>query len=298
MATLTDLQAKRTELNTAVQAYRQAVLDFNTGSITQTQLDTFKSDAQVKGDEYAKLAAQVKNDDPAVTDDADLYSNPTVMSLAKREAVAKIMRTGTYLSPVYDDFSSGLLAVDQWEPSVEGTRQSVEIVDGDLGKVLQLKAATFPGYESARVVNKTLWSPGTSFKVRARMDGRNGVNSFLGLRRTDENGAVLNSVDYEYNRRTGYTRIGLGTDVDGNPATGGVQQNTGTSISQTSFSEYELRWVDASTLEWYKDGVLQAIVTGNFSEPHEFLVNLSADKYSQIVYPTLEFDWIDIGPLP
>jgi hypothetical protein len=51
MATTTDLDAKRVELNTAINDYKQAVLDFQASTITQVDLNAAKAETIAKGDE-------------------------------------------------------------------------------------------------------------------------------------------------------------------------------------------------------------------------------------------------------
>jgi surface protein len=94
MATLSDLNTKRVEMNTAVDNYKQALLDFDASTITLAQLNTAKQAAIAKGDEYAKLTAQVKQDDPAVTNDDQLFSRPAAMSALVRDDIATILMTG------------------------------------------------------------------------------------------------------------------------------------------------------------------------------------------------------------
>jgi surface protein len=89
MATLQDLQTKRDELNSAIVAYTQAVQ-----AGVQIDITTTKAAAQAKGDEYAKLISQVKQDDPAVTNDDQLFSRPAAMNALARQDVATIMTTG------------------------------------------------------------------------------------------------------------------------------------------------------------------------------------------------------------
>jgi surface protein len=94
MATLNDLDVKRAELNTAIDDYKQAVLDFSTSTITQQALDDAKALAIATGDEYAKLISQVKQDDPTVTNDDQLFSRPAAMNALVRDDIATILRTG------------------------------------------------------------------------------------------------------------------------------------------------------------------------------------------------------------
>lgn len=97
MADLNDLNIKRTELNTAIATYTQAVQDYAAGSATLTDVNNAKTAAQVKGDELAKLIQQVKKDDPNVTSDDDLFSNPGRMNALVRDDIAGIMTTGQFL---------------------------------------------------------------------------------------------------------------------------------------------------------------------------------------------------------
>jgi hypothetical protein len=95
MATTTDLDAKRVELNTAINDYKQAVLDFQASTITQVDLNAAKAETIAKGDEYAKLAGQVKKDNPTANEDT-FFSNPGFMSELTRNDVATIMTTGSF----------------------------------------------------------------------------------------------------------------------------------------------------------------------------------------------------------
>jgi hypothetical protein len=95
MTTLSDLDAKRVELNTAINDYKQALLDFNASTITQTQLDATKSATIAKGDEYAKLTGQVKKDNPSADEDT-FFSNPGFMNALMRDDIATIMTTGSF----------------------------------------------------------------------------------------------------------------------------------------------------------------------------------------------------------
>lgn len=97
MALLADLDAKRVEMNNAIDAYKQAVADLAAGSIAQTDLDNAKALAQTKGDEFAKLMAQVKKDDANVTNDDQLFSVPGLQNAGVRSDVAAIMTTGSFL---------------------------------------------------------------------------------------------------------------------------------------------------------------------------------------------------------
>lgn len=95
MATITDLDTKRGELNTAIANYKQALADFAAGSITLAQKDAARDAAQLKGDEYAKLAGQVKKDNPGEPED-NFFSNPGLMNGLVRDDVATIMTTGQF----------------------------------------------------------------------------------------------------------------------------------------------------------------------------------------------------------
>lgn len=92
MADLNDLQAKRVELSDAIAAHTAAV-----ASGVQQDIDTTRTAAQARGDELAKLIQQVKNDDPNVTSDDDLFSNPGRMNALVRDDIAGIMTTGQFL---------------------------------------------------------------------------------------------------------------------------------------------------------------------------------------------------------
>jgi surface protein len=94
MATLQDLDLKRVELNSAINDYKQAVVDFRNATNTQGDVDAAKALAVTKGDEYAKLISQVKQDDPNVTNDDQLFSRPAAMNALVRDDVATIVRTG------------------------------------------------------------------------------------------------------------------------------------------------------------------------------------------------------------
>ena len=95
MATITDLEIKRGELNAAVDAYAQSVRDLSAGTATQTDVDDAKAIAQAKGDEYAKLMLQVSRDNPEANPD-DFFSNPGRMNALVRDDIATIMRTGRF----------------------------------------------------------------------------------------------------------------------------------------------------------------------------------------------------------
>jgi hypothetical protein len=60
MSTIADLNTKRKELSAAIDAYKQAVLDFADGDITQADLDNAGLAAQTKHVEYANLFVTVK----------------------------------------------------------------------------------------------------------------------------------------------------------------------------------------------------------------------------------------------
>jgi surface protein len=89
VADLNDLNAKRLELNTAIENHTAAVV-----SGVQVDIDATRAAAQAKGDEYAKLISQVKQDDPAVTNDDQLFSNPGRMNALVRGDIATIVTTG------------------------------------------------------------------------------------------------------------------------------------------------------------------------------------------------------------
>jgi len=89
MATLQDLETKRAELSTAVNAYTAAKESGVTANI-----DSTLEAAKIKGDEYAKLIQQVKQDDSNVTNDDQLFSNPGRMNALVRDDIATIVRTG------------------------------------------------------------------------------------------------------------------------------------------------------------------------------------------------------------
>jgi len=96
MSELSELNIKRSELNTSIETYKQAVADFNDGTITQGALDDARTNTQAVGDEFARLMAQVKKDDPNVTNDDQLFSNPSLMNALVRDDIATIMTTGLF----------------------------------------------------------------------------------------------------------------------------------------------------------------------------------------------------------
>jgi hypothetical protein len=93
MATITDLDAKRVEMNNAIDAYKQAILDYQASTITLAQLNAAKDAASSKADEFGKLAGQVKKDNPG-TPTADFFSNSTVQTQARIDHVATTMTNG------------------------------------------------------------------------------------------------------------------------------------------------------------------------------------------------------------
>jgi surface protein len=113
MATLSDLDLKRVELNSAIDDYKQAVVDFAAAAITQQDLDDAKELAILTGDEYAVLIAQVKKDDPVVTNDDQLFSNPGRMNALVRDDIAVIMTTGSF-------FGAGMKLLVDTEGNLEG----------------------------------------------------------------------------------------------------------------------------------------------------------------------------------
>jgi hypothetical protein len=133
MSTIADLNTKRTELNTAIDAYKQAVLDFADGLITRANLDNAELAAQTKGDEYAKLAGQVKKDNPA-TEEEDLFSNPQLMSASVRQDIASIVRTGSYKRPmiwVVDTTQNPVGYQDQADLGLRGASNDITVDWGD-----------------------------------------------------------------------------------------------------------------------------------------------------------------------
>jgi len=124
MALLEDLTAKRIEMNNAIDNYKQAVLDFHAGTATPADVDAAKAAAVTKGDEYAKLTSQVKQDDPAVTNDDQLFSRPSVMNALARQDVATIMTTGKM-------FGQGMkLLVDTEGTTVGATNAILSFAEG------------------------------------------------------------------------------------------------------------------------------------------------------------------------
>jgi surface protein len=99
VTTLTDLNTKRVELNDAIDAYKQAVLDYAAGTAPLANLNAAKAAAIAKGDEYAKLAGQVKKDDPSQPD-ADFFSDPILMSESVRSDISEIVRFGSRLGMI------------------------------------------------------------------------------------------------------------------------------------------------------------------------------------------------------
>lgn len=99
MASITDLDNKRVELDAAIATYTQVVQDFAAGSATQAEVDNAKAAATAKGDEYAKLTGQVKRDNPSQPED-DFFRNPSRQTAAIRDDVRTIMRTGVLKKPM------------------------------------------------------------------------------------------------------------------------------------------------------------------------------------------------------
>lgn len=134
MAVIADLDAKRIELNQAIEAYKQAVLDYAASSITLTQLNDAKAAAQVKGDELAKLIAQVKQDDVTVTNDDQLFSNPGKMTSSVRSEIASTMTTGQYKRQmiwVVDTRRNPVGYTDRAELALRGTANNLTVDWGD-----------------------------------------------------------------------------------------------------------------------------------------------------------------------
>ena len=100
-------------MNNAVDNYKQTVLDFHAGTATQNDVDVAKTAAVIKGDEYATLTAQVKQDDPNVSNDDQLFSNPGRMNALVRDDIATILSTGSF-------FGSGLKLLVDTEGNASG----------------------------------------------------------------------------------------------------------------------------------------------------------------------------------
>jgi surface protein len=118
MSTISDLNIKRDELNAAINDYKQAVGDFAASTITQQALNDAKALAILTGDEYAKLISQVKQDDPNVTNDDQLFSRPSAMNALVRDDVAVILTTGSF-------FGSGLKLLIDTEATTVGATNVV-----------------------------------------------------------------------------------------------------------------------------------------------------------------------------
>jgi hypothetical protein len=99
MATLADVNVKRTEMNSAIDAYKQAVLDFADGLITRANLDSALSLAQNEGDAFAWVVLQAKRDNPSLFTD-EFFSNPELMGELRRSEIAAILMTGILGNPM------------------------------------------------------------------------------------------------------------------------------------------------------------------------------------------------------
>jgi hypothetical protein len=88
MATLSDLDLKRVELNSAVNDYKQAVQDFLDGTISEAQKNTARDAAVAKGDEYSKMTGQVSSDNPEIVVE-NLFSRAGLYTDLRRKAIDK-----------------------------------------------------------------------------------------------------------------------------------------------------------------------------------------------------------------
>jgi surface protein len=150
MATLSDLDLKRIEMNNAVNDYKQAVFDFHATTATQGDLDAAKALAITKGDEYAVLLGRVKQDDPNVTNDDQLFSNPARMNALVRDDIATILTTGKL-------FGAGLKLLIDTEGTTAGatnvilafaTGSAVEVDWGDGSSIQSYTGAASHDYTS------------------------------------------------------------------------------------------------------------------------------------------------------
>jgi surface protein len=143
MATLSDLNLKRIELNDSVANYKQAVANFASGTVTQQDLDDAKELAILTGDEYAVLTVQVKKDDPNVTNDDQLFSNPGKQNALVRDDIATILRTGKLFS------SAMKLLVDTEGTTVDATNVILAFAEGSSVDVDWGDASSVQSYTGA-----------------------------------------------------------------------------------------------------------------------------------------------------
>lgn len=291
MATLSDLDAKRSELNQAIATYTQAVQDLAAGTTTQAEVDTTKATAQARGDELAKLVAQVEKDDPNVTNDDQLFSKPTVMNDLRRADIAKIVRFGKLNTGIDENWAAAGADPDLWITSITGSGTGLSFYDAgtENGSVLRMTANT--RYDGAgnkvRLETVDSWPVGTSFKVRVKELGSYGAATYLGL----VNDELATRAKYQTDASHSYAGVLL--DEDGNGNTGlRFSYNDG----ETSFIEFELKWVNETTLEWYKNGELIHTSAASFSTDHKFIMEFYATNYGNWVTQALDIDFIKITP--
>lgn len=96
---LIDVQNKRATMYTKIDAYKQAVRDFNDGLINQATVDAAKLEAQQAGDALAKEIDATKRANPEMNVD-DLFSKPALMDALRRDDIATIMRFGQLQKPL------------------------------------------------------------------------------------------------------------------------------------------------------------------------------------------------------
>ena len=134
MATLTDLQNARQAMWQAISDYKTALTNLAAGSGTQAQVDTAKANFTTVGESYAHMIAQVRADNPNLTED-DLFSDPTNETAAIRQAVADIMLTGSLLNSyliVDFPFTNNFKDTVQGLQAVPGSGVSIDQTAHDL----------------------------------------------------------------------------------------------------------------------------------------------------------------------
>lgn len=139
---LTDVDARRADLNAAIATYTQTRADFAEGTATQTDVDNAKVAAQQAGDALAKEMGATKAADPSIPED-DFFSNVNLMGADKRADVATIMRNGVLERPAIWRIDTNANTQDSRTftlPVQAGTNLEVDWGDGTVETVTAARA--------------------------------------------------------------------------------------------------------------------------------------------------------------
>lgn len=156
--TLTDLNAKRVELNNKVNVYRDAVIA-NDGT-QAAKLEEVKT----VGRDFANMAAAVKKDNPELTD-VDLFSNPSLMSQVKIDEIRSLfLAAGTSL--LEDHFSGAALDSSIWDIYRSDDLGAITVANDEFQLFLDDRSAGVDPV--AGILSKNVFPVGSTLETRTR----------------------------------------------------------------------------------------------------------------------------------